>query len=81
MIGLPPDHTKTELALRWVGIAGCGLGILMVLASPFLLFGWPMLSMIALSLFFIGASGVVAGLCMSALSQGLASLRLIAANS
>lgn len=80
-IGLPPDQTLTEKALRFIGLCGCGLGILFMLISPLILFVPTAVSFLAPTIFIIGASGVVAGLCLTALSQALACLRLIAANS
>ena len=85
MIGLPLERTQVEKALYLVGLSGAGLGLLMS-AAAFLSFisamgGIFSFGFFAGPLFFTGATGVVFGLTLTAISQGLGSLRLIAHNS
>ena len=78
MIGIPVKRTLIERVLAWLGWVGAGLGLLLLIGSLVSLLAYPMGLFLAPYIFAVGATGVVAGLGMVALAQGLGSLRLIA---
>jgi hypothetical protein len=85
MLGLPLQRTIVEKALHFIGLLGAGLGLLLsglsVISLIAGLLGFFSMAYVAPAIFFTGVTGVVFGLALAAISQGLGSLRLIAHNS
>lgn len=86
MIGLPSDRTLVESGLKAIGLAGAGLGVVIMILvaggmfiSLFIDAGG-MLFFNTLPLFFVGAIGVATGLGLAASGQALATFRLLAHN-